>query len=407
MRDVGSFQLLSQEEEIRWSRQFHQSRQRVQELLDQYPQVIVAKLLQLRDNSAGERLDKYMTAENDVEFTAFLQDSSRIRQILDFCVKRYRHREQSVNAPTEKAAPADDHQYVSGIIAPYLQELGRMRFLQRFYSSCVDLFISGAWQAPEISPEEHAAICKEMNEHQHASEFAMKKLVEGNLRLVISIARRYASPNVPLSDLVQEGNIGLMRAVESFEYQLGHRFSTYASYWIRQAISRAMNSYGRSIRIPMNILRQLSRIRRAEQQLLQKNGVIPTVHEIAAEVDLPPHRVNALQKMSMQPISLQSIATDDQNWNDFLADENSPQPGSTNTPEHLQHTLQLALDTLDPRSREILSRHFGLMGRKAETLDQIAKSFNLTSERIRQIETIALRQLRRPEANRYLDELRN
>jgi RNA polymerase primary sigma factor len=236
--------------------------------------------------------------------------------------------------------------------------------------------------------------------HQRAIK-AMNNLVEGNLRLVISIARHFVCTLMPLSDLVQEGNIGLMRAVESFEYQRGHRFSTYASYWIRQSITHALNVNGRSIRIPVNIVRQLSKIHRMEREFLQEQGRPPSIEELASLVGLSVPRIRALLKMGQQPLSLQAIATEDRDWNDILADEQS----LTHQTDSGHDITKSVLEVLEPREREILMRRFGLLGHSVETLEQVAKHFGLTGERIRQLEAIALRKLRKPESNSLLDNI--
>ncbi|MBR4125384.1 MAG: sigma-70 family RNA polymerase sigma factor, partial [Victivallales bacterium] len=194
---------------------------------------------------------------------------------------------------------------------------------------------------------------------------------------------------------------GLMRAVETFEYQRGHRFSTYASYWIRQSITHALNVNGRAIRIPVNIVRQLSKIHRAEREFLQEQGRPPSIEELAGLVALSVPRVRALLKMGQQPLSLQSIATEDRDWNDILADEQN----FTNLHDGGHNVTKTVLGVLEPREREILMRRFGLLGHSVETLEQVAKHFGLTGERIRQLEAIALRKLRKPESNSLLDNI--
>ena len=407
MRDVGIYHLLSPEEEARWARQYSEARAHIKALIQRFPQVILAKLEELRQRpqNSPQGLDSYIALENQDEEPDLPPKRDSTPLPVQHLLERLLNDSDSLLKQLSQADGTSLDDFAS-VLSSYLEEAGRVHFQQRFFLECVNLFIQGNWKAPGLSDAERQRLSAEMKETSRQADEAMNRLVEGNLRLVISIARRYACSLIPLADLVQEGNIGLMRAVESFEYRLGHRFSTYASYWIRQSISRALNSYGRSIRMPVNILRHLSKIHRAECVFLQENGTLPTIEQLSELVGLPAPRIRALQKMGQQPISLQSIATEDRDWSELLADDRPQRPADELNHDAIQKSLQLALGTLDERSREILVRRFGLMGHSVETLEQIAQRFHLTSERIRQLEAIALRKLRQPESNRYLEDLR-
>lgn len=410
MRGISNYQVLSAEEESEYIRTFSAAREQMRRMVDDFPPVIFAKLRDLAGDCERVRLANYLDIELD-DNNAYSNDT--IDQLDLNVINRLLAQEKEITAAIlsrqqalKQAGKEGGIFDLSAELAKFLPGVGKTQLRQRFYTECVDMFVKGRWRAEGIDEAEQHRLCERMSAVSMQSVQAMNRLVEGNLRLVISIARRYTCTLMSLADLVQEGNIGLMRAVESFEYKLGNRFSTYASYWVRQAISHAINSNGRCIRMPVNILRQLSRIRHAEREFLQENGRPPSVDEVGKIIDMHPARIRALQKMSQQPISLQSVVSEDRDWGELLADDRMVMPHEEFAKENLCNSLRMALNTLEEREREILVRRFGLMGQPVETLEQIAARFHLTSERIRQIESSALRKLRTPQTNRYLDELR-
>jgi len=236
-------------------------------------------------------------------------------------------------------------------------------------------------------------------------EDAKRRLIERNLRLVMSITRNYTKAGVPLLDLIQEGNLGLIRAVEKFDYRMGYKLSTYATWWIRQSITRALADQGRLIRLPVHVADQVRRVVRARRILAQKLNRDPTIVEMAKESGFPEKRVKELLELVEDPVSLETPVGDgDSLYSDLIEDENTQQPESA-TAERLQSVeLQEALDGLEPRLRDVLERRFGLAGRNPQTLEHIGKELGITRERVRQLETRALKELRQtaPELSLYL-----
>jgi RNA polymerase primary sigma factor len=236
-------------------------------------------------------------------------------------------------------------------------------------------------------------------------EEAKRRLIEGNLRLVMSITRNYTKAGVPLLDLIQEGNLGLIRAVEKFDYRMGYKLSTYATWWIRQSITRALADQGRLIRLPVHVADQVRRVVRSRRILAQKLNRDPTIPEMAKESGFPEKRVKELLELVEDPVSLETPVGDgDSLYSDMIEDESMPQPEAA-TAETLQSVeLREALDRLEPRLRDVLERRFGLAGSNPQTLEHIGKELGITRERVRQLETRALKELRTtaPELSYYL-----
>ena len=265
----------------------------------------------------------------------------------------------------------------------------------------VRMYLKEIGKVPLLSAEEEIELARQMEE---GDEAAKKKLAEANLRLVVSIAKRYVGRGMLFLDLIQEGNLGLIKAVEKFDYRKGYKFSTYATWWIRQAITRAIADQARTIRIPVHMVETINKLIRVSRQLLQELGREPMPEEIAKEMDIPVERVREILKISQEPVSLETPIgeEEDSHLGDFIQDENVPVPAEAAAFTLLKEQLTEVLGTLTEREQKVLRLRFGLDDGRARTLEEVGKEFQVTRERIRQIEAKALRKLRHPSRSRKL-----
>jgi RNA polymerase primary sigma factor len=256
-----------------------------------------------------------------------------------------------------------------------------------------------------MTPADLDEAFKTLKADMRKGERARTEMVEANLRLVISIVKKYMNRGLSFLDLIQEGNTGLMKAVEKFEYRRGYKFSTYATWWIRQAATRAIADQARTIRIPVHMIETINKLLRVQKRLVQELGREPTPEEAADEMGLPVERVRAVYKMAQQPISLQSPVGDgeDAHFGDFIEDKSAENPSEMTAYSLLKERLKDVLHTLTPREREVLNLRFGLADGYSRTLEEVGKQFAVTRERIRQIEAKALRKLRHPTRIRKLE----
>ena len=267
----------------------------------------------------------------------------------------------------------------------------------------VRMYLKEIGKVPLLSAEEEIELAKRM---ELGDQEAKKRLAEANLRLVVSIAKRYVGRGMLFLDLIQEGNLGLIKAVEKFDYRKGYKFSTYATWWIRQSITRAIADQARTIRIPVHMVETINKLIRVSRQLLQELGREPTPEEIAAEMNMPVDRVREILKISQEPVSLETPIgeEEDSHLGDFIQDDNVPVPADAAAFTLLKEQLEEVLGTLTEREQKVLTLRFGLEDGRARTLEEVGKEFNVTRERIRQIEAKALRKLRHPSRSRKLKD---
>ena len=323
-----------------------------------------------------EELDKlYETIEN--QNIKIIDDfDASLLEDLDFDMDQPKSSELGTGTVDDKNNGTDDP------VKVYLKEIGRV---------------------PLLTAEEEIELATRINDND---EEAKKRLAEANLRLVVSIAKRYVGRGMQFLDLIQEGNLGLIKAVDKFDYTKGFKFSTYATWWIRQAITRAIADQARTIRIPVHMVETINKVKKTNSQLLHKNGRDPTAEEIAAELGMTVNKVREILIVAQEPVSLETPIgeEEDSHLGDFIPDDDAPAPADAASILLLKEQLDEVLGTLTPREAKVLSMRFGLEGGHPHTLEEVGKYFNVTRERIRQIEAKALRKLRHPSRSKKLKD---
>ena len=270
----------------------------------------------------------------------------------------------------------------------------------------VKLYLKEIGRVPLLDADREADLARRMSE---GDEKAKKELVEANLRLVVSIAKRYVGKGLFFLDLIQEGNLGLMKAVSKFDYTKGYKFSTYATWWIRQAITRAIADQARTIRIPVHMVETIHKVTKVQRQMLQEKGREVSATEVAKEINMNPYKVREIMKIAQDPISLETPVgeEEDSHIGDFIEDQESPAPAEAASYELLREQLNEVLHTLTPREEQVLRLRFGLEDGRQRTLEEVGQQFNITRERIRQIEAKALRKRRHPSRSKKLRDYLN
>ncbi len=314
-----------------------------------------------------------------------------------------------VSLETPEAPTPQESDQVGDALPLYLQEIGRVALL----TGPQEVELAKAMEAGNLAkPQLQQGLLspdqvEELAEAVAKGDLARRRLIEANLRLVVSVARRYMNRGLPLGDLIQEGNIGLLRAVEKFDYTRGFKFSTYATWWIRQAVTRAISDHARTIRIPVHMVETINRLSRTMSQLQQEYGREPTVDEISAAMELSADRVREISSILPQPISLDTPVGDDQDTllGDFVEDPNAQTLEEAGARAVLREQVAEVLESLSPRERRVLDLRYGLDNGRQHTLDEIGLELGVTRERIRQIEAKALRKLRHPSRSKKLKAL--
>jgi RNA polymerase primary sigma factor len=319
-------------------------------------------------------------------------------------------REDSQNALEATALSSDELVHVSDPVRMYLQEIGRYPLLTPQQEVELAMQMEAGGRASEKLQDEAAGELPVadrviLQRAARNADRARKRLVEANLRLVVSIAKKYVGRGLSLLDLIQEGNLGLIRAVEKFDYRKGFKFSTYATWWIRQAVTRALADQARTIRVPVHMVETINKLARAQRTLMQELGREPTISEIAQELELEPKQVTELRRIAQDPVSLETPLgeEDDSTLGDFVEDTDADVPVEVASFKLLQEYLSLVLEGLNERERQVLIMRFGLADGKVKTLEEVGTHFNVTRERIRQIETKALAKLRQPARAKRLE----
>lgn len=327
------------------------------------------------DDTGDELEDEYEEYEKNGQDIINLIDPEELNEISND-VSRFSTAEEMTKILAQEGLPVEDP------VRMYLKEIG---------------------QIPLLDLETETELARKMYE---GDEDAKNRLVESNLRLVVSIAKRYMGKGMVLLDLIQEGNLGLMKAVEKFDYTKGYKLSTYATWWIRQAISRAIADQSRTIRIPVHMVETIHKVSRSQRQLLQEYGREATSDEIAADIGMNADKVREIMKISQDPVSLETPIgeADDSHLSDFIPDDDTPTPVDEASYHILREQLGEVLHTLTPREEMVLKLRFGLVDGRTRTLEEVGQEFNITRERIRQIEAKALRKLRHPSRSKRLKD---
>ena len=275
-----------------------------------------------------------------------------------------------------------------------------------FTDDPVRMYLKEIGKVPLLTPEEEMELAVRVSA---GDEEAKRRMTEANLRLVVSIARRYVGRGMVLLDLIQEGNLGLIKAVEKFDYTKGYKFSTYATWWIRQAITRSIADQGRTIRIPVHMVETINKTIRVSRQLLQELGHDPSAEEIAKEMGMPAEKVRDILRIAQEPVSMETPIgeEEDSHLGDFIPDEDASEPSEVASFSLLREQLEEVLDTLTPREKKVLELRFGIVDGRTRTLEEVGKEFNVTGEHIRQIEAKALRKLRHPSRSKKLRDYLN
>jgi RNA polymerase sigma factor (sigma-70 family) len=380
LKQIAEYPRLTEQEELHYTRQFFDQTQCFIKELKKHPQIILFALQELDNKKNDVRIGNFieLTEKRDAPF---------IRTQLPLVIEQL------------KELPPDDADYA----ARFDDIIKNLSLRPAFYEHCHELLKQDDIRRKFISDDDWNDVKKHLDACDKSRKEASAILVERSLRLVISIAQKYVRDGVLLADLIQEGNIGLMKGVEKFDYRLGNRLSTYVTYWITQAITRSLTNSSRIIRISASTLKQISAIKAAAAEIQQKTGEEATPEAIADVVGLSSSRVSALLKMAEQPISLQATTEQDKHLEETIPDTNTPVPHAEADFASLKDSIKKALANLDSRERIVIIKRFGLDEKEPLTLIQVAEMLNISSERVRQIEAEAIKKLRSPQSIQFFE----
>ena len=423
LKQMGAVPLLTRDQEVTISKRIERAEHMVRESLHRFAFICDAYLVMAEKIESGqERIDRVVQDKKVENRTRYLATLPKLAEQVRATRSEVEvlHERLLVESAGQPASPALVEAFdtaVGGLHKLYLKFFFKQRILEEFILLAdshlneidnldndplrITQFRRRSWCEPIQFRELHARVHFGLAD----SSQAKREMVQANLRLVISIAKKYTNRGLSFLDLIQEGNMGLMKAVEKFEYRRGYKFSTYATWWIRQAITRSIADQARTIRIPVHMIETINKLMRVQKQLVQELGREPTAEEVAEEIHLPVERVNAVLKMAQQPISLQSPVGEGEaetQFGDFIEDKGAESPLETTSAALLKDKLRDVLDTLGTRERDVLEQRFGLKDGYSRTLEEVGRQFNVTRERIRQIEAKALRKMRHPTRIRQL-----